>query len=231
VGAEAEESTREGSKGDGSDGSGKVSGGPRTRRSHWDDVYARVEPTSVSWYQSSPVTSLELVAELGVPTSARVIDVGGGASHLVDELVSRGYDDVSVLDVSSSAIEMARSRVGTTSPVRWITEDVVSWTPTRDYDLWHDRAVFHFLVDPKDRDRYLRKLHAALNPGGSVVVATFSHDGPPTCSGLPVAHYDADELSALLGERFETIAVRKEGHRTPAGVEQPFVWLAARARS
>jgi SAM-dependent methyltransferase len=171
--------------------------------------------------------SLELIARLDVASDAAVLDVGGGASSLVDHLMERGFTDVSVLDVSEAALELGRRRVG--AGVKWFHEDLLSWRPARRYGLWHDRAVFHFLTEAADRDRYLNSLKAGLEPGGGLIMATFAEDGPEYCSGLPVARYAAIELLDLIGPGFRVIETRRELHVTPGGVTQPFTWVAARA--
>lgn len=182
----------------------------------------------MSWFQGEPTVSLELVAHLGVERSAAVIDVGGGASPLVDHLVAAGFGDVTVLDVSVVALEEARRRVGPHAPVRWVGEDLLAWHPSRRYGLWHDRAVFHFLVDDADRARYVATLTEALEDGAGVVMATFAPDGPEYCSGLPVCRYSPEALAAALGPGFTLVASRRELHTTPAGVAQPFTWIAGR---
>jgi SAM-dependent methyltransferase len=176
--------------------------------------------------------SLEIITALGVGAGSAVIDVGGGASRLVDELLSAGFTDLSVLDVSQAALDIARRRLGVLSQsVRWLHEDVLTWEPTRRYDLWHDRAVFHFLVDQDDQAHYLYLLRRGLAPGGGLVMATFAADGPTFCSGLPTARYGPEELFAALGDAFEPVAIRREEHITPAGTMQPFSWLAARVKA
>jgi rhodanese-related sulfurtransferase len=158
-----------------------------------------------------------------------VIDVGGGASTFVDHLLARGFSDVSVLDVSQAALAMTRDRVGSVDKVQLVHADIVTWRAARLYSLWHDRAVFHFLVDAADRKRYLDILRSSVLPGGHAVIATFAPDGPDRCSGLPVARYGPDDLRALLDGAFEVLEVRREEHTTPAGITQPFTWVAARA--
>lgn len=199
------------------------------RSLHWNAAYRSKSGTGVSWFQVVPIVSLELIELLAVAHGAAVIDVGGGSSSLVDHLALRGFTDLSVLDVSDAALEEARARLGNHAAVTWLREDVLAWTPTRRYGLWHDRAVFHFLTDQKDRNTYVDTLSSALSPGGALVMATFAEDGPEYCSGLPVARYSAADLSALLGDSFEVIAERRELHTTPTGVVQPFTWIAARA--
>lgn len=204
---------------------------PEGRAVHWDEVYRRRGARGVSWYQPAPVVSLELVQSLGVAPTTPVLDVGGGASGLADALVATGFEDVTVLDVSAVALAAARSRLGDPSTVHWVLGDVCSWRPDRRYGLWHDRAVFHFMVEDADRAAYLDALRAAVAPGGAVVVAAFAPDGPEQCSGLPTARYSADELAASLGEELELAAARVEHHTTPAGAVQPFTWVAGRLAS
>jgi SAM-dependent methyltransferase len=199
------------------------------RRRHWDRRYADAGATRVSWYQPEPAMSLTLVDRLRVPTSAPIIDVGGGASLLVDALLARGYTDLSVLDVSSTALEIARRRLGDAAPVRWLCEDIMTWQPERRYALWHDRAVFHFLTDAAGQTRYLNMMRQALDPGGGLIMATFAADGPESCSGLPVARYDPGDLERLL-DGFTVVESSREEHMTPGGAVQPFTWIAAKRR-
>jgi len=203
-------------------------GGNASRsQTHWDGIYTRNDDSKVSWYQAEPSTSLALIDALGVGRGDGVIDVGGGSSRLVDALVARDFTDLTVLDVSSVALEVAQRRLGAqASDVSWIVNDLLSWRPERCYDLWHDRAVFHFLTDPIDRDQYVRVLHTALAPRGSVVIATFASDGPEQCSGLPVMRYDPDDLAGVFGHGFGVVESAREEHRTPNGSLQPFTWLA-----
>jgi trans-aconitate methyltransferase len=182
----------------------------------------------VSWYQSAPRVSLELIETLGIDRDAAVIDVGGGASNLVDHLVEQGFRDVSVLDVSAVALAEGRRRLGDEAPVAWLREDLLGWEPTRRFDLWHDRAVFHFLVSPDDRERYLRILRSAIRDTGFVVLGTFAPDGPERCSGLPVTRYSVEDLAHLL--RLDVLVTRREEHTTPGGAIQPFTWVAGRLR-
>lgn len=200
------------------------------RARHWDTAYAGRGVDSVSWYQDAPSVSLELIEALGISRDAVVIDVGGGASLLAERLVERGFVDVSVLDVSAAALAEARRRLGDAAPVSWLHEDLLVWRPERRFVLWHDRAVFHFLVTFDDRDRYLQTLRSAIQDDGFVVLATFAPDGPGFCSGLPVARYSVAELAHLLGAGFELLETRREEHITPRGVMQPFTWVAGRMR-
>jgi len=184
----------------------------------------------VSWFQPTAVVSLDLFDRLAIPLDAPVIDIGGGTSPLVDGLLARGFSDLTVLDISVRALETVRERLGTGPSVALIHADLLEWKSERRYGVWHDRAVFHFLVDEQDRARYLRLLRSALSPGGFVILATFASDGPEYCSGLPVARYDASDLTRLLGTDFDTLEERREEHVTPAGALQTFTWLAAKYR-
>ena len=196
------------------------------RRTHWQRVYEGTETNAVSWYQSEPVLSLELIDLLGIAPAAGTIDVGGGASILVDRLLAKGFTDLTVLDISLAALRASRERVGDV-PVTWLAEDLLTWEPTRTYELWHDRAVFHFLSGREVED-YRKVLCRALSPGGAVIMATFATDGPERCSGLPVTRYSAIEVGTALGRGFETVEHRREIHVTPSGTLQPFTWIAAR---
>jgi SAM-dependent methyltransferase len=192
---------------------------------HWDELYEERGPEAVSWYQPSPEASLALIDAVGLAPDRSVIDVGGGASPLVDELMARGFADVTVLDISEVALERSRERLGAAAQrVRWICADVRDWTPNRTYDLWHDRAVFHFLVDGGDRERYLRAATLSLEPGAHLVVGTFSPAAPPHCSGLPVSRYSAACLARTFGAAFSLLDARDEHHITPRGKLQPFTW-------
>jgi hypothetical protein len=201
---------------------------PHERAAHWDDAYRALGVESVSWFEPEPTMSLALLDALGVGADDAVLDVGGGASTLVDHLMVRGYGDVTVLDVSVVALDEGRTRVGPDRPVGWLREDLLSWRPPRRYDLWHDRAVFHFLTDPADRRRYLGVLSDGVSAGGSVIMGTFAEDGPESCSGLPVARYSAADLCGELGPFFQPLVCKREVHVTPTGALQPFTWVAGR---
>jgi hypothetical protein len=185
----------------------------------------------VSWFQSEPAISIELLDAVGVTPEMAGIDVGGGASVLVDRLVAAGFSDLTVLDVSGVALDAARHRLGASAPVTWLREDILDWQPSRRYGFWHDRAVFHFLTDPDDRAAYLKVLRAGLEPGGAIVMATFAEDGPEYCSGLPVSRYSVDELAAIIGSDLDVVKSLKEVHTTPTGAGQSFTWLAGRLRA
>jgi hypothetical protein len=195
------------------------------RSTHWNDAYDRLGVTDVSWFQQDPASSLELIAATGAPVDSPLIDVGGGASTLVDRLLDQGHRDVSVLDLADNALAGARSRLGhRAGAVAWIVADVLSWQPQRRYRVWHDRAVFHFLTDPADRQRYRSVLRQALQPGGHAVVGTFAADGPTRCSGLSTARYSPDALAAEF-PGYRMVRHLREEHRTPSGGVQPFTWL------
>jgi len=201
-----------------------------TLADHWDNRYREIGAESVSWFQEQPTDSLALFAALGVTPSASVLDVGGGASHLVDHLVAAGYADVTVLDLSEAALDIARAQLPEAS-VTWVRADVTSWEPVRTWNVWHDRAVLHFLVEEESRVAYLRSMRRALAPGGVVVIGTFAQDGPTHCSNLEVRRYSQDELRELLGEPFEVLQLQRIVHQTPGGAAQPFNWVAGRRRA
>ena len=191
---------------------------------HWDSAYGVRGPAGVSWYEPTPRVSLEIVSSLGVQLDAPLIDIGGGASRLADELVALGYTDVSVLDLSEAALRDAQARVG--AAATWLHEDVLAWQPKRRYALWHDRAVLHFFTEDRERQAYLQALEAAVPVGGLVVFGVFAPEGPERCSGLPVKRYAAADLERLLGDRYVLRIGRSETHETPSGVHQPFTWAA-----
>jgi SAM-dependent methyltransferase len=200
---------------------------------HWEQVYATKASDGVSWYQAHAETSLSLIHATGVPSSAGIIDVGGGASTLVDDLLARGYRALTVLDLSGAALGVSRARLGSAADqVRWLEGDITRVAlPAQAYELWHDRAVFHFLTDAADRAAYITQVQHALQPGGHLIVATFAEDGPTQCSGLPVARYSAEALQAEFGTAFELIEHRHEDHRTPFGTTQKFVFCRFRRAS
>jgi len=201
-----------------------------TSARHWDRVYANRDPTSLSWFQAVPTVSLALVELLAVSADSAVVDVGGGTSPLAAALLERGFDDLTIVDVSESALDASRNRFGVDSRVAWVQADLLTWQPERQFDLWHDRAVFHFLATPVERDGYMRLLREATRPGTAVIIGTFAPNAPDHCSGLPVSRYSVEELGACLGDAFELVATRSETHITPNGVAQPFSWVAARRR-
>lgn len=199
-------------------------------KDHWENVYTTKAATEVSWFQEHAALSLRLIRESAIPTSASVIDVGGGASTLVDDLLASGYERVTVLDLSGAALTTAKARLGARATrVRWVEANVLeAELPAHAYDVWHDRAVFHFLTTEEERQAYVQKVLCAVKPGGLVIVATFAEDGPTKCSGLPVMRYAASELHAEFGAPFQLLGHERESHHTPAGGEQKFVYCFCR---
>jgi SAM-dependent methyltransferase len=191
-------------------------------QSHWENVYSTKSEREVSWFEDSPDLSLRLIDETGVGPSASVVDIGGGASRLVDALVGRGQSHVTVLDLSSAALDVARRRVGITPCVDWVASDVTTWMPGRLFDLWHDRAAFHFLVQEEDRRAYVETMRKALRPSAYAIIGTFAPDGPEKCSGLPIVRYDEVSLADVLGQEFKPLAHIRHTHLTPWGSEQRF---------
>lgn len=196
------------------------------RQEHWNQVYQTKGTSEVSWFQRRPDLSLSLIAASGVPKDAGIIDVGGGASTLVDFLLDEGYTQLAVLDLSGAALSHSRSRLDArASAVEWFEADVTSFTPPHRFGLWHDRAVFHFLTAANDRRAYVETLRRSLQPGGSVVISTFALDGPPKCSGLDVMRHDEQSICAELGADFRLQEVRRETHITPWESEQRFIYF------
>jgi len=197
---------------------------------HWEKVYETKSANTVSWFQEHAEQSLRLIRETGVPLTASIIDVGGGASTLVDDLLETGYQSVTVLDLSGAALAAAQKRLGSQAKsVRWIDANITSAElPAHAYDVWHDRAVFHFLISAADRHAYVEAVLRAVKPGGHVIVATFAEDGPTQCSGLPVMRYSAGDLHAEFGSPFTLLRHEKEEHHTPTGNVQKFVYCYCR---
>lgn len=199
-------------------------------KSHWEGVYASKPSDSVSWFQPHAEQSLRLIRAANVPHTAGIIDVGGGASTLVDDLLADGYSNLSVLDLSGAALAVAKARLqAQASKVQWLEADITTvQLPEAAYDIWHDRAVFHFLTDPADRQAYVNTVMRSVKPGGHVIVATFADDGPTKCSGLPVMRYSADALHAEFGAPFILEKHEREEHHTPGGAVQKFVYCYCR---
>lgn len=194
------------------------------RVAHWENVYTTKQTTEVSWFEAEPTTSLHLLEHM-LPQGGKIIDVGGGASFLVDRLVSKGNWDVTVLDISSTAIGHSQRRLGDAkSKVSWICADITETKQLKTYDVWHDRAVFHFLTNPIDRQAYLDRLNESLGSGGYFIVATFAPDGPEKCSGLPVCRYSPEELEATLGCAFKIVSSSHHNHLTPSAKTQRFTF-------
>lgn len=197
---------------------------------HWEHVYSSKSAETVSWYQPHAEHSLALIRGTGVPRTGSIIDVGGGASTLADDLLVDGYTSLSVLDLSATALEAARQRLGARADaVRWLVGDVTTIRlPERSYDVWHDRAVFHFLTSEQDRRAYVANVQRSVKPQGHVIVATFAEDGPTQCSGLPVMRYSAEELHAQFGTSFALLSHEREDHHTPFGTVQRFTYCYCR---
>ena len=199
---------------------------------HWENIYQQKDPERVSWFRPHLEQSLHFIETACLARDSAIIDVGGGASTLVDDLLSRGYSNVSLLDLSETAINAAKRRLGDrANAVHWIVGDVCAVDlPAHSFDFWHDRAVFHFLVEEDARKRYVQAVRHALKPGGHIVVATFGPQGPEKCSGLDVLRYDADRLHGEFGDAFVKLGSATEQHVTPAGTEQQFIYCYCRAR-
>ena len=196
------------------------------RTEHWNQVYQTNPPDDVSWFQARPTTSLKLIEACGVGKADGIIDVGGGASVLVDFLLDAGYSKLAVLDISAAALDHAKRRLGARAgAVDWLAADVTTFTPPRQFRLWHDRAVFHFLTDKADRQKYVEAMKRTLTPDGHAIIATFAIDGPEKCSGLSVCRYDAPAISAELGAEFQLVEQVNETHVTPWSTEQRFSYF------
>lgn len=206
----------------------------RSTHEYWDKRYADVPPTQASWFEQSPTTSLGLIERCGIDPTQSVIDIGGGASMFVDDLLARGHNDVTVLDLSGAALALARRRnIDRSRSVHWENSDIREWSPDRQWDVWHDRATFHFLTDEDERGRYLGAVADGLSINGLLLVGAFAPDGPDHCSGLPVQRYDAEslfaEFSAVLP--LDLLSTARHHHLTPSGAAQAFTWIVARRRA
>ncbi len=197
--------------------------------SHWDAVYREKRNDELSWFQARPALSLELIVNAAPDLATRIVDIGGGDSLLVDHLLAIGYQRLAVVDISRSAIERARSRLGKNgAKVRWIVGDVLALDGLGSYDLWHDRALFHFLVEQDQRQRYVDAVMRTISAQGTVIIATFAPDGPTRCSGLEVRRHDAASLASEFGEQFHLYDDRRVVHLTPWNAEQRFAYAALR---
>ncbi|MDH3217476.1 MAG: class I SAM-dependent methyltransferase [Candidatus Krumholzibacteria bacterium] len=196
------------------------------KRTHWESIYQTKKPDSVSWYQPSLRLSLELIRRAGIAKGAALVDVGGGTSTLVDDLLSLGYSNITVLDISTQGLDYSKARLGPRAKsVKWIVGDITAVDPSQlSFDIWHDRAVFHFLVEEQDRKKYCNVLEASLRPGGFIIIATFGPNGPMKCSGLQIVRYDPNSLLLTLGNSFKLISSEVELHRTPSDKTQEFVY-------
>jgi ubiquinone/menaquinone biosynthesis C-methylase UbiE len=200
------------------------------RKAHWDTIYKTKGPQAVSWYREHLETSLALIERAAGSPSAAVIDVGGGASTLVDDLLEQGFQDITMLDISEAAIEAAQKRLGPTADqVYWLSGDLLEMEfPAGRFEIWHDRAVFHFLTSPEQRASYVRQVARAVKRGGHVIISTFGPEGPTKCSGLEVVCYDADSLHGQFGTRFRLVESSQELHETPVGGRQQFLYCYCR---
>lgn len=198
---------------------------------HWDQTY-EAKGDHVSWFQESPGRSFEMIRAAAPARNTGIIDVGAGASRLVDALVAEGYFDLTLLDISKVALSRTRARLGTSARgINFIAADITRWAPTRSWDLWHDRAVFHFLTTPSAQKAYVRALGQGTKPGAIIILATFALSGPETCSGLPVQRYSPETLAARLGPDFVLETASEETHQTPFGTTQDFTYAGFRRRS
>ncbi len=199
-------------------------------QSHWESIYGKKAADAVSWYRPHLETSLELIERAAPVHSASIIDVGGGESTLVDDLLARGYQNISVLDISQTAVEVNKRRLGSAAEhIRWLVADITEATLERcAYDMWHDRAVFHFLTGREERLAYVRQVASAVKPGGHVIVSTFGPEGPTKCSGLDVVRYEAESLHGEFGGHFRLLGSSKELHRTPFNTIQQFLYCLCR---
>jgi SAM-dependent methyltransferase len=199
-------------------------------KTHWEHIYEKKGPMKVSWYQEHAEFSVQYIRNTGIRKTDPIIDVGGGASTLVDDLIADGFQHISVLDVSGTALQLARHRLGAKAiDVHWIEADILQTVlPYQAYNVWHDRAVFHFLTQDTDRQRYVNAVRHAVRKGGHVIVATFAPDGPDHCSGLEVMRYSPESLHGEFGEDFEMVDSTHETHHTPFGTEQKFVYCYCR---
>ncbi len=200
------------------------------KKEHWENVYVTKPHDQVSWYRDHLDNSLKLILDTGVEKDASIIDIGGGASTLVDDLLENGFVDVSVLDISSTAIEASKRQLGRRADeVDWIEADITEVDlPAEHFDVWHDRAVFHFLTDPDDRRRYVELVNRSVKPGGHIIVASFGLNGPLKCSGLDVVRYSPDTMHDEFGDQFELIRSIDESHNTPFGTTQEFIYCYCR---
>lgn len=201
------------------------------RSAHWNETYSSKAENQVSWFQVMPERSLELITAAAPDRAAPIIDIGGGASRLADALLAQGYSDVTVLDIAETGLAKTKARLGADSQkIAWIVADITQWQPPRSWQVWHDRAVFHFLTDPAAQDAYIAALKRGTAPGSTVIIATFALDGPERCSGLPVQRYSPATLATRLGADFALYAESAESHATPFGTTQQFQYAAFRRR-
>ena len=199
------------------------------RKKHWENIYDSKDLKDVSWYQPTPQTSLDYIVEANMPLTAKIIDVGGGDSFLVDHLLDLGYQNITVLDISKQAISRAKTRLGDRAKkVTWIVSDVAHFEPTEHYDVWHDRAAFHFLTDANEIAQYVKTIYNYLHPDGILVIGTFSEDGPKKCSGIEITQYSEESMTKLFGECFSKMTCTFVEHPTPFDTTQNFIFCSFR---
>jgi ubiquinone/menaquinone biosynthesis C-methylase UbiE len=199
------------------------------RKKHWEDIYQTKQLNEVSWFQPKPETSLDFFKQFNVPTTAKVIDIGGGDSFLVDHLIELGYQDITVLDISEAALERAKKRLGSrASQVKWIVADAATFKPTEKYDFWHDRAAFHFLTQKKEITSYLETIQQNIKSSGILILGTFSDQGPKKCSGIEIKQYSETTMTEKLKMFFEKIQCITVDHKTPTGTSQNFIFCSFR---
>ena len=197
------------------------------RKKHWENIYENKPLETVSWYQHNPEVSLHFIRQFNLPKGAQIIDIGGGDSFLVDFLLEAGFENITILDISSAAIERAKKRLGDqASRIKWIVSDILDFAPKTQYDFWHDRATFHFLTERREIDRYLEIADQAIASGGILVVGTFSEQGPTKCSGITIKQYSAQSISELFQSYFKKIECMTIDHSTPFGTTQNFVFCS-----
>ncbi|NUQ26060.1 MAG: class I SAM-dependent methyltransferase [Saprospiraceae bacterium] len=202
------------------------------RKKHWENIYQTKQLNEVSWYQPTPETSLDFIKQYNVPTTAKIIDVGGGDSLLVDHLLDKGYQDIAVLDISEAAIDRAKTRLGERAEkVKWIVADAAKFQPTEQYDFWHDRAAFHFLTDEQEISNYLETAQRSIKPTGVLIIGTFSEQGPNICSGIKIKQYSENSMTERLKNFFEKIKCITIDHKTPFDTIQNFVFCSFRKLS
>ena len=195
------------------------------RKNHWENVYHTKSSHEVSWYQSQPIISLQWIQESGISKEAAIIDIGGGDSVLVDHLLQLGYNNLTVLDISETAIQKSKSRLGDhAKKINWIVSDVLEFEPDKKYDLWHDRAAFHFLTEPTDIKKYVQLAHQSIVEKGCMILATFSDEGPKKCSGLDIQSYSEESMKGIWDKQFELVTTLKKDHITPSGGKQNFLF-------
>jgi len=199
------------------------------RKKHWDNIYQTKQLEELGWYQSTPETSLEFFKQYNVPSTSKIIDIGGGESLLVDHLLDQGYEDITVLDVSETAIEKAKQRLGTRADkIKWIVSDAAQFQTSEKYDFWHDRAAFHFLTEEQEISNYLKTAYQSLKPNGILVIGTFSEQGPKKCSGIEIKQYSENSMTNCLNEYFKKIKCITIDHQTPSGTIQNFLFCSFR---